>query len=81
MEKEKLWICVYRDTIEEHDEHINLAEVLVTKEFAEQYFKECGKNKYYDNFEEFLNEHIADETDDFYDYAMKHNAVIEVRNW
>ena len=78
---ENIWICVYRDTIEEHNEDNNLAEVLVTREFAEQYFKECEKNKYFNTLEDFLNEYIADDTEDFYEYAMKHNAVIETKVW
>ena len=80
---EKLWICVYRDTIEEHDDDNNLAEILVTKEFAERYFKERileGKNDSL-TFEGFLNEYTADWTEDFYQYATNHNAVIEIQNW
>lgn len=77
---EKIWICVYRDTIEEHDDDWNLTEVQVTKELAEQYVKEC-KNEYFDSFEDFLNEYTADDTEDFYEYAMKHNAVIDTENW
>lgn len=81
--EEKIWICVYRDTIEEHDEVDNLSEVLVTKEFAKKYFKERILEDENDKltFEEFLNEYTADWTEDFYEYAMEHNAVIEVQNW
>lgn len=79
---ENIWICVYRDTIEEHDDDNNLSEVLVTKEFAEQYFKERILKEDDDlTFEEFLNEYTADWTEDFYDYAMKYNAVIKIQNW
>ena len=81
MKREKIWICVYRDTIEEHDENNNLTEVLVTKEFAEQYFKECGKDKYFNDMEDFLDNYTADDTQDFYQYAMEHNAVIKTENW
>ena len=77
---ENIWICVYRDTIEEHDESENLTEVLVTKEFFEQYFNERQKG-YFDTMEDFLNEYTADHTEDFYGYAMKHNAVIQTENW
>lgn len=77
---ETIWICVYRDTIEEHEDNNNLTEVQVTKEFAEQYFKEYQK-QYYNNMEDFLNEYTADDTQEFYDYAMKHNAVIATENW
>lgn len=73
-------ICVYRDTIEEHDEVNNLSYVSVTKEFAEKYFKECGKDKYFDDLEDFLNEYIADDTEDFYEFAIKHNAVINIEH-
>lgn len=77
---EKVWVCVYRDTVEQHDESENLTEVLVTKEFAEQYFNEC-QGEYFDSLEDFLNEYTADNTEDFYAYAMKHNAVIATENW
>lgn len=81
---ETIWICVYRDTIEEHDEVTNLTEVQVTKEFAEQFFNECvlaDVDNEYETFEDFYNEYTADETQGFYDYAMKHNAVITTENW
>lgn len=77
---EKIWICVYRDTIEEHDNDNNLTEIQVTKEFAEQYVKEC-KSEYFNSFNDFWIEYTADDTEDFYDYAMKHNAVIQMENW
>lgn len=77
---ETIWICVYRDTIEQHDDNNNLTEVQVTKEFAEQYFNEYQK-EYYDTLDDFLNEYTADETQDFYSYAMKHNAVLNKENW
>ena len=76
---ENIWICVYRDTIEEHDADENLTEVLVTKEFAEQYFNE----RYVEDgftFEDFLDEYTADWTEDFYEYAMERNAVIEIKH-
>lgn len=81
--EEKIWICVYRDTIEEHDEVDNLSEVLVTKEFAEQYFNERILEGEDDKltFDGFLNEYTADWTEDFYEYAVEHNAVIEIQNW
>lgn len=82
---ETIWICVYRDTIEEHEDDWNLTEVQVTKEFAEQYFRECIlTNEDYDDwktFDDFWNEYTADDTEDFYEYAMKHNAVIDKENW
>ena len=35
----KVWICVYRDTIEEHDETNNLSYVKVRMELIKQYVK------------------------------------------
>lgn len=72
-----IWICVYRDTVEEHNEIDNLAEVQVTKDFFEKYFNEF-KKEYFDSVEDFLNEYTADDTIDFYGYAVEHNAVIQV---
>ncbi len=77
---EKMWICVYRDTIEEHDEIENLAEVQVTREFVEQYVKE-RQDGIFKDVEEFLDEYTADNTEDFYEYAMAHGAVIQTENW
>lgn len=76
---EKEWICVYRDTIEEHDEIDNLAYVQVTREFVEQYVRE-RQNGLFKDVEEFFNEYTADNTEDFYEYAMEHGAVIQVEN-
>ena len=77
---ETIWICVYRDTIEQHNDSNNLTEVKVTMDFFKQYFNECQK-EYYDSMEDFLNEYTADDTEDFYYYAMEHNAVLETENW
>lgn len=75
---EKVWVCVYRDTVEEHDEVDNLAYVEVTMDFLNQYVKE--RQKGFEDLEEFLNEYTADTTEDFYEYAMEHGAVIAVEN-
>ena len=74
------WICVYRDTIEELEEDwvTNLSEVKVTEDFARQYFEECKAKDY---FEDWLTHYNADDTEDFYDYAMKHNAVLDIEHW
>lgn len=76
---EKVWVCVYRDTVEEHNEVDNLAYVEVTMDFLNQYVKE-RLNGVFKDLEEFLNEYTADSTEDFYEYAMEHNAVIAVEN-
>lgn len=74
---ENVCICVYRDTIEEHDEIDNLSEVQVTMGFVKQYVRE-RQNGIFNDVEEFLNEYTADNTEDFYEYAMEHGAVIQV---
>lgn len=76
---EKVWVCVYRDTVEEHDDVDNLAYVEVTMDFLKQYVKEWQVGLFKD-VEEFLNEYTADTTEDFYEYAMEHEAVIAVEN-
>ena len=75
---ETVLVCVYRDTIEEHDEIDNLAYVEVTMDFLEQYVKEVVTD--FEGLEEFLDEYTADNTLGFYKYAMEHNAVISVEN-
>lgn len=84
MTPKTMWVCVYRDTIERHDEDWNLTEVLVTRDFAEQYFNECiasCEDNPYKTFDDFLGEYTADDTEDFYQYAMEHNAVLDKMNW
>ena len=72
-------VCVYRDTIEEHDEVNNLSYVEVTMDFLDQYVRERQGGLFKD-LGEFLNEYTADNTEDFYAYAMEHGAVITVEN-
>ena len=72
-------ICVYRDTIEEHDEVNNLSYVEVTIDFLGQYVRERQSGLFKD-LEKFLDEYTADDTEDFYKYAIEHKAVIEVEN-
>lgn len=76
---EKVLVCVYRDTIKEHDEIDNLAYVQVEMDFLKKYVRE-RQNGLFKDVEEFLNEYTADNTEDFYEYAMKHKAVIQVEN-
>lgn len=76
-----IWIEVYRDTIEDHNEDNNLSEILVTKDFARQYFDECiAKDDNQIVFGKWVMNHVADETMDFYQYAKEHNAIIEIRH-
>ena len=77
-----IWIEVYRDTIEEHDEDDNLSAILVTEDFAEKYFNECIATNYDEAivFGDWITDQIADETEDFYQYAKAHDAIIEIRN-
>ena len=85
MREDRIWICVYRDTIEERDENENenLTELLVIKNFARQYYDECVKqsNDAYGNADEFFENYTADDTEDFYKYAKEHNAIIDRCNW
>ena len=76
-----IWIEVYRDIIEDHNEDNNLSEILVTKDFARQYFDECiAKDDDQIVFGKWAMNHVADETMDFYQYAKEHNAIIEIRH-
>ena len=80
---ENVWIEVYRDTIEDHNEDNNLSEILVTEEFAEQYFNERIAKNYEDYivYGNWVVFHEADETTDFYQYALKHNAIIDIKHY
>ena len=82
--KRNIWICVYRDTIEEHDASTNLSEILVTEDFAKQYFEECIVPNCEEeiSFDTWYNdEYTADETEDFYQYAKEHNAILDIEHW
>lgn len=85
MEKERVWICVFRDTVEEleDDWQINLSEILVTEDFARQYFEEYCAEQYDEHidFDNWIMNYDASETEDFYKYAKEHNAVIDVKHW
>lgn len=76
---EKVLVCVYRDTVEKHDEVDNLAYVQVTMDFLAKYVRE-RQDGFFKDVEEFLNEYTADNTEDFYEYAMEHGAVLQVEN-
>lgn len=77
---EDLRICVYKDIIKEHNESNNLSLVTVEKELVEQYVKE-RKNGVFADVEAFLDEYTADDTEDFYEYALKHNGVIKAEDY
>ena len=85
MEKERVWVCVFRDTVEEleDDWQTNLSEILVTEDFARQYFEERCAEQYDEHidFDNWIMNYDASETEDFYEYAMKHNAVIDIKHW
>lgn len=84
MKKEKVWVCVYRDTIEEHDNNTNLSEILVMEDFAKQYFEKfiapnCEEEISFDTW--YNDEYTADETEGFYQYAKEHNAILDIEHW
>ena len=74
---EKIWICVYRDSTEEHEHDSNLVQILVKREFIERYFERYQADTF-DSVEEFLDEYTADNTQNLYEYAVRHNAVIKM---
>ena len=81
---EKVYITVYRDTIEEHDENTNMSDILVSKKIAKQYYNEYFANtadNIYEDFENFLAEYTCNDTENFYKYAKKHNAIIKIKHW
>lgn len=77
---ENIWITVYKDTMDIYVDYDNLIDIKVTKEFVRQYFNECKKNSdcEWKTYEEFIDNFTADDTEDFYEYAKKHNAILEI---
>ena len=51
----------------------------VTIDFLVQYVRERQSGLFKD-LEKFLDEYTADDTEDFYEYAIEHKAVITVEN-
>lgn len=78
----KVWITVYKDTIMQHDDDWNLSDIQVTEEFAKQYFDECKKDSDcgWKSYEKFMDNFTADDTEDFYEYAKKHKAIIKIEH-
>lgn len=92
-----LWITVYRDCIDgsQFDDfgnckwNDNLADVQVTEKFARQYYNErvdkSNSGMLYGtswkSFNGWLHDYNADDVDDFYEYAKKHNAVLAICRW
>ena len=78
----KVWITVYTDTIMQHDNDWNLSDILVTEEFAKQYFNECKKDSdcEWKSYEEFMDNFTADDTEEFYEYAKKCGAILKIEH-
>ena len=79
-----IFICVYKDTITSHNDAENLSEIEVTDEFVKQYYEECIKTsecEFRNSYDEFISNYTADDTEDFYEYAKKHNAIIQIHHW
>lgn len=76
-------ITVYKDTIKRHNDDWNLTDIEVTEEFARKYFEECIKESdcEWKTYEAFIDNFTADDTEDFYKYARKHNAILSMEHW
>lgn len=78
-----VWITVYRDTIEKHNADWNLSDILVKEDFFKQYYNKCIASKHdneYRDYEHFFDEYTCDDTEDFYQYAKEHNAILEIEH-
>ena len=87
MEKEDLiWIDVYADTTPYKQADNNLLSVLVSRETTKAYFdqyigigKQTNGNIEKDTYEsvnDWLADYWCDDTDQFYEFAKKRNAII-----
>lgn len=77
-----VWITVYKDTIKRHNDDWNLSDIQVSEEFAKQYFNECKVNSdcEWKTYEAFMDNYTADDTEDLYEYAKKHDAIIKIEH-
>ena len=80
MRMKTVWITVYKDTIRQHDEDDNLADIQVSEEIAKQYFRACKENSdcEWKTYEEFMDNFTADDTEDFYNFAKEHDAILNM---
>lgn len=80
-------IIVYYDTINnQYNGDDNLAYVYTSREFAEEWFNLFIQGDYHSNigesnFDNWLIENTADETESFYKDAVEYGAVIKVERW
>ena len=77
-----VWITVYKDTIKRHNDDWNLSDIQVTEEFLKQYFNECKVDSdcEWKTYEEFMDNYTVDDTEDLYEYAKKHDAIIKIEH-
>jgi hypothetical protein len=77
-----VWFTVYKDTIRQHNDDWNLSDIQVTEEFSRQYFNECKVDSdcEWKTYEEFMDNYTADDTEDLYEYAKKHDAIIKIEH-
>ena len=85
-ENNLIWIDVYADTTPYKQADNNLLSVLVSKDTAEAYFNRfigVGKTtngniqkEKYETVDDWLADYWCDDTEDFYEFAKKRNAII-----
>lgn len=76
---ETLWITVYKDTVNnKYNGDNNLLNIKVPLVFAELYFLKYINNIDYRNFNDFINNHTADITENFYKFAKEYDAIIDI---
>lgn len=78
-------IGVYRDTFEDfwnnpNMGNNNIADIVVSVDFAKQYWKE-NQAEHYKTFEDFYCNHTCDDTEDFYQYASEQDAILDIERW
>lgn len=82
-----VWITVYKDTVvPEYSGSDNLLHIKVSEELARLYFSERVSGGY-DTFDNFINNHTADDVEDFCWYAKEHGGIVDIdgmddlKNW
>lgn len=75
-------ITVYRDTFEDFwnnpdMDNNNIADIIVSVDFAKQYWKE-NQAEHYKTFEDFYYNYTCDNTEDFYQYASERKAILDI---
>ena len=73
------WMVIYKDTYnKQYNGDNNLMEILINETILYDYYILFLEQRF-ENFNDFLENHIAEDLDKLFDFANELNAVLDVR--